>query len=126
MKHTLCQKCLVVTLLTALGSCTTPKNTKVDYTTVEKTIIRGETRQNDVIQLMGTPNIVTKNSKGEEVWTYTKKSYNPETGDVAGGVIRPGKLDTAPSGTTTAAFDLILTFDRDNIVRDYNVVSSDF
>lgn len=78
-----------------------------------------------MIQLMGSPNLVTKNSKGEEVWTYTKKSYNPETGDVNGGVILSGGARPSSSGTNTATFDLILIFDQASIVRDYNVVSTD-
>lgn len=107
-------------------SCSTVPGNKIAYKKVESSIVRGQTTQNEVIQLMGSPNLVTKNSKGEEVWTYTKKSYNPETGDVDGGVILSGGTRPSTSGTNTASFDLILTFDRVNIVRDYSIVSTEF
>jgi outer membrane protein assembly factor BamE (lipoprotein component of BamABCDE complex) len=85
-----------------LSSCASSDHNMVNYTEMESTILRGKTTQNEVIQLMGSPNLVTKNSKGEEVWTYTKRSYNPETGDVAGGVIVSGGIKPSARGDGTA------------------------
>ena len=100
-------------------------SSKVTYKKLEAAIVRGQTTQNQVIELMGSPNIVTKNSRGEEVWTYTKKSYNSETGDFSGGVILSGGARPSARGDNTASFDLILTFDQADIVRDYSLVSND-
>jgi hypothetical protein len=108
-----------------LVSCASTPSDKIAYKKVESSIVRGRTTQNEVIQLMGSPNLVTKNSKGEEVWTYTKKSYNSQTGDVNGGVILSGGARPSSSGTNTASFDLILTFDQVDIVRDYSIVSTE-
>jgi len=119
-------KSLYTVVVLSLMSCATGQNDKVSYKKVESSIVRGKTTQNEVIQLMGSPNLVTQNSKGQEVWTYTKKSYNSQTGDVNGGVILSGGTRASSSGSNTAAFDLILTFDQANIVRDYSVVSAEF
>lgn len=111
--------------LSGVGACGTPRG-KVHYDSVERTIIPGETTQNQIIELMGSPSLVTRNSRGEQVWTYSRKTYNPETGKVAGGVILSGGTQPSSSGKNTALFDLILTFDKAELVRDYNVVSTDF
>jgi outer membrane protein assembly factor BamE (lipoprotein component of BamABCDE complex) len=108
-----------------LLSCASSPSDKIAYSKVESSIIRGRTTQNEVIQIMGSPNLVTKNSRGEEVWTYTQKTYNPQTGSVNGGVILSGGTRPATNGANTAAFDLILTFDQADIVRDYSVVSTE-
>ncbi|MEZ4815360.1 MAG: hypothetical protein R3A80_09190 [Bdellovibrionota bacterium] len=118
-------KAFYTVLLFSFLSCSSYHSDKVAYRKVANTIVRGKTTQNEVIQLMGSPNIVTRNAKGEEVWTYTKKSYNPGTGDVVEGVILSGGTRPSSSGTNTAAFDLILTFDQVDIVRDYSIVSTE-
>jgi len=41
---------------------------------VNKTIVKGQTTQNDILQTFGAPNIITKNKSGKEVWTYDKVS----------------------------------------------------
>jgi hypothetical protein len=68
---------------------------------------------------------VTKNSKGEEVWTYSKQSYDSESGGFGGGIILFGG-SKAFSSSASSSFDLILTFDSQDIVKDYSVVSSQF
>ncbi len=108
-----------------ISACASGTGEHIAYKKVEKSIVRGETSQNDVIRIMGSPNLVTKNSRGEQVWTYTKKTYNPETGDVANGIILSGGSKPSAQGSNTAAFDLILTFDQNEVVRDYNVVSTE-
>lgn len=87
--------------------------------------MRGQTPQEDVIQLLGSPQSVTKNSKGEEVWTYSKQSYDSDSGSLAGGIILFGgsKGETSKDATE---FDLILTFNEQNLVEDYAIVSSKF
>lgn len=117
---------LALAVVMGLASCASSGNNMVNYTEMESTILRNKTTQNEVIKLMGSPNLVTKNSKGEEVWTYTKRSYNPETGDVAGGVIVSGGIKPSARGNGTAMFDLILIFNKSSIVRDYSVVSSEY
>lgn len=119
------QRLIYIMVLLFTVSCASTPSDKIAYTKVESSIIRGRTTQNEVIQIMGSPNLVTKNSKGEEVWTYTKKTYNPQTGAVNGGVILSGGTKPALNGSNTAAFDLILTFDQADIVRDYSVVSTE-
>jgi hypothetical protein len=113
-------------LMVACSSSNKPEQkSNLTYGSVKKSIVKGQTTQSDIVHLLGSPNIVTKNSKGEEVWTYSKQSYDFESGGFGGGIILFGG-SKAFSSSASASFDLILTFDNRDIVRDYSVVSSQF
>ena len=113
-------------LIVACSSSNKPEQkSNLTFGTVKKSIVKGKTSQSEIVQLLGSPNIVTKNSKGEEVWTYSKQSYDSESGGFGGGIILFGG-SKAFSSSASASFDLILTFDKRDIVKDYSVVSSQF
>jgi len=121
-------KCLwtgALALLVACSSSPTVQKSNLTFGTVKKSIVKGKTSQADVVQLLGSPNIVTKNSQGDEVWTYSKQSYDSESGGFGGGIILFGG-SKAFSSSASSSFDLILTFDQKDIVKDYSVVSSQF
>lgn len=113
-------------LIVACSSSNKPEQkSNLTYGSVKKSIVKGQTNQSDIVHLLGSPNIVTKNSKGEEVWTYSKQSYDSESGGFGGGIILFGG-SKAFSSSASSSFDLILTFDSRDIVKDYSVVSSQF
>jgi hypothetical protein len=89
-------------------------------------IVKGQTSQAEILQLFGAPNITTKNKAQQEVWNYHKISYES---------FGAGKNDVyflfqggsrAISSTTSRSFDLIITFDDQDVVSDYSVVSAQF
>lgn len=43
---------------------------------IKSKVVEGRSTQNDVIELFGSPNLITTNSEGNEVWTYNRSSYN--------------------------------------------------
>ncbi|MCX5713647.1 MAG: hypothetical protein NT033_02330, partial [Candidatus Omnitrophica bacterium] len=47
-------------------------------------IIKNQTSQNDILEIFGPPNIITKNKSGNEVWTYDKVSVETGTSEVYG------------------------------------------
>jgi len=49
---------------------------------VKKEIIKEVTTQNDILEVFGVPNIITKNKSGKEVWTYDKVSVEKGVSDV--------------------------------------------
>jgi hypothetical protein len=113
-------------LVVACSSTHKPEQkSNLTYGSVKKSIVKGKTNQSEIVHLLGSPNIVTKNSKGEEVWTYSKQSYDSESGGFGGGIILFGG-SKAFSSSASSSFDLILTFDSQDIVKDYSVVSSQF
>lgn len=112
-------------VLISCSSSQPVQKSNLSYGTVKKSIVKGKTSQADVVQLLGSPNIVTKNTHGEEVWTYSKQSYDAQSGGFGGGIILFGG-NKAFSSASSSTFDLILTFNHNDIVKDYSVVSSQF
>ena len=96
---------------------------------VKQHIIKGQTTQNELISLFGSPNIITNDKNGNEVWTYSKQSSSADSGSKGFGwsaLVIGGSNASAYSNTSTNTFDLVITFTKNNIVKDYSVVSSKF
>ena len=115
--------CLLLTA--ACAAKQTPQKSNLTYGNVKKNVIKGKTTQTEVLQLLGSPNIVTKNTKGQEVWTYTRQSFDAKSGSFGGGIIILGG-QKAFSSAATSSFDLIVTFNQNEVVEDYSVVASQF
>lgn len=96
-------------------------------------IIKGETTQAEVLEIFGAPNIVTKNRGDDEVWNYSRMSFEStsSSGTILG-IFWTGLAAGAASGSrasstaTTKSFDLILIFDENDIVKDYSVIAASF
>lgn len=92
---------------------------------VKSKIIKGQTTQEEILKIFGSPNIITKNKNNDEVWNYSKMSYRATSGeDNRTGIFWNGSR--AVSTTTTASFDLIVIFDKNDVVIDYSVISAKF
>lgn len=91
--------------------------------TVKKEMIKNKTTQAEVLQLFGSPNLMTMDGDGNEVWNYNKMSYTTTEGYDGGTLIFWGG-SRAMRSTTTQSFDLIIVFDKKNIVKDYRVISA--
>ena len=92
---------------------------------VKRQVVKGTTSQNDVLQLFGAPNMVTKDKDGNEVWSYNKMSYQTNTSASSGTLILFG-ASQAMSSSATKSFDLYITFNSKNVVKDYNMVYSSY
>ena len=104
---------------------THPQKSNLSAGVVKKTIKIGETTQAEVIRLFGSPNIVTKNKEGNEVWNYSKQSFDSKSGGFGGGLILFGG-GKAFSSAASSSVDVIIEFDNRDIVKDYDFVSSQF
>ncbi|NQT90473.1 MAG: hypothetical protein HQ558_04385 [Candidatus Omnitrophica bacterium] len=92
---------------------------------VKKEIIKGKTNQTEVLRLFGAPNLVTKNRDNNEVWSYTKMSFDTKTGADGMSLILWGG-SRAMSRAATSSFDLIIEFNEDDIVKDYSIISATY
>ncbi len=88
---------------------------------VKSRIIKGETTQDEILKLFGSPNLVSKNKSNREVWSYNKMSVEQKAGstDFFAG-------QRASQSSSSRSFDLIITFDEKDIVVDYSVISTTF
>ena len=86
---------------------------------VKSQVIKGKTTQDEVLKLFGAPNLVSKNKSNNEVWSYNKMSVENKAGstDFFAG-------QRASQSSSSRSFDLIITFDANDVVLDYSVIST--
>ncbi|MDD5044063.1 MAG: hypothetical protein PHH69_06620 [Candidatus Omnitrophica bacterium] len=123
------KKILLVGLLGffAMGCASVQPAQKSNLTVgmVNKTIVKGQTTQNDILQTFGAPNIITKNKSGKEVWTYDKVSSG-SSGTSGYGTVLIAGVGGSSSSTSSQAFTLMITFNDNSVVEDYSMMSSAF
>jgi outer membrane protein assembly factor BamE (lipoprotein component of BamABCDE complex) len=111
--------------------------------------IRVGMSQADVAVALGSPNIVTRDSVGDETWIYDKiateasYSYSGQSESVAGGVGAGGLLDkvlilggigfgrsgtygAGARATTQKTLTVVIKFDRNSMVKDFSYHASKF
>ena len=121
---------LIAILILGLSACVTnPQNaaerTNLTHGAVKSQIKKGKTSQMEVIKLLGSPNITSKNKNGLEVWTYSKTASSNKSSTAAGGFLFFG-ASKAVDTNSVSTFDLIITFNNNDVVEDYAIVSSKF
>lgn len=111
--------------------------------------IRVGMSQADVAVALGSPNIVTKDSVGDETWVYdkiaTEASYSNSSqtegvgvGGAAGGLLdkvlilggvgysRGTTSQAGASATTQKTLTVVIKFDRNSLVKDFSYHASKF
>lgn len=102
-----------------------PQKSNLTYGVIKKEIIKNETTQAEVLALFGAPNLITKNRSNDEVWSYNKMSVEKNGSDKSGWLLFVAG-GTNKSASTTSSFDFIVIFDKNDIVKDYSVISSKY
>lgn len=116
-------------LIISLSSCNsykygtegTAEKSNLTMGVVKSKIVKGSTSQDEILKLFGSPNLVSKNKSNREVWSYNKMSVEQKAGstDFFAG-------QRASQSSSSRSFDLIITFDEQDVVIDYSVVSTAF
>jgi len=100
---------------------------------VKTEVTKGVTTQAEILEVFGAPNIITLNSDEDEVWNYHRMAF--VSTESASGVLAilwggwaagGGGARRAAASATTRSFDLILTFDEKDVVKEYKVISAVF
>ncbi|MDA0747764.1 MAG: hypothetical protein O2954_14680 [bacterium] len=122
---------LVLLSIFLLASCSflpkqePTKSSNLTTGVVKKHITKGKTTQAEILELLGSPNLITMNKNGKEVWNYNRMSFQTIEGSGGGSLILWGG-SKALSTTTTKSFDLLITFDENSLVKDYSIISATF
>lgn len=107
----------------------TKKNSELTQGMVQMNLEVGKTTKSDVIETFGSPNITTRDSSGNEVWTYQRQAQVSQSSSSSGFifVIIAGKSAEA-SGfeTSSRMITLIIKFDGNDIVSDFKSRESNF
>lgn len=142
MKHLKAlQKLAILSLgLTILAGCQTASehaadvreargnDEKVSVGTVQRQIKVGMS-STDVISVLGSPNMVTTDSKRRENWVYDKISTQrviSETNSQGNLLIISGGTRAGASSTSQRTLTIIIKYDESSMVRDFSYRYSSF
>jgi len=107
----------------------TKKNSELTQGMVQMNLEVGKTTKADVLETFGAPNITTRDSSGNEVWTYQRQAQVSQSSSSSGFifVIIAGKSAEA-SGfeTSSKMMTLIIKFDGNDLVTDFKSRASNF
>jgi hypothetical protein len=100
-------------------STTTATQSNLTAGMAKRTIVKGSTPQQTIMEIFGPPDLTTRTEAGE-VWTYDKVRYDVESssGYLTVLVAGAGGGHTQSSSTSTM---LIIYFDSRDIVKDYRI-----
>ncbi len=115
-------------LLSGCNYTTVPEKVGASNLTVgeaKRTITKGTTTQSEILTTFGSPNLVSNNKDGNQVWAYNRMSADSYSGSEGGSLILWGG-SKAVSSTTVKSFDLIITFNNKDVVEDYKVIYASY
>lgn len=105
------------------------QNSNLTQGNVQLNVVTGVTTKSQILEVFGAPNVTTRDGEGKEVWTYQRQAQVNQAYGQTGGwsVLLTGK-STAVSGfeSSSRMITLILKFDSNDIVSDFNSRSSNF
>ena len=119
-------------LLTACVTAPEPltkKNSELTQGMVQMNLEVGKTNKAEVLNTFGGPNITTRDSSGNEVWTYQRAAQVSQSSSQSGywTIIIAGKSGSAAGfETSSRMITLIIKFDQSDIVTDFKSRESNF
>ena len=125
--------CIVITI--TLSGCVfnpkpiTTKNSNLTQGNIQLKIKTGITTKAEILEAFGAPNITTRDGKGNEMWTYQRQAQvNRSYGQSSGWSIILFGQSTNNSGfeSSSRMITLIIEFDSNNVVKDFNSRDSNF
>ncbi len=119
-------------LLTACVTAPEPlkkKNSELTQGMVQMNLEVGKTNKAEVLNTFGGPNITTRDSSGNEVWTYQRAAQISQSSSQSGywTIIIAGKSGSAAGfETSSRMITLIIKFDQNDVVTDFKSRESNF
>jgi len=96
---------------------------------VQLNLQKGITTQNDVLEVFGPPNIVTRDSAGQEVWTYQRHARiasSESTRSYGTIILFGGSSRTSGFEQSSRTMTLIIKFDDEKRVSDFRSRTTSF
>jgi outer membrane protein assembly factor BamE (lipoprotein component of BamABCDE complex) len=125
-----------IVLMLFLASCvaanTTPvsnQNNQLTHGNVQMNIVVGETTQAQILDIFGAPNITTIDGEQREVWSYQRHATVAQSSASSMGwtvILLGGGSRAAGFESSTRTMTLIIKFDAEKVVSDFNSRYSSF
>lgn len=114
-----------------LSSCATQNSLETEQMTVAKAQreIKIGMSSSDVVEVLGSPNMVTTDSQRRETWVYDRVSTNVQSSSGGAGVwllVFGASGSKSSASTNQRTLTIIVKFDENNLVRDFAYRSSSF
>ena len=109
-------KLYLLLLITTIGCASRAPADRITLGTVQQHIHKGISGA-EVQEALGSPNIVSKNSEGQEVWTYDKVSKTRASRSF---------LFWSSGETTQRTLTILITFDENSRVLDFTYHQTEF
>ena len=128
------KKLTIILGMLVLAGCAAPqpvtdRNSPLTHGNVQMNLAVGETTKSDVLETFGSPNVTTRDSAGQEVWTYQRQARVAQSSSSsAGWTILLAGASSSASGfeSTSRMMTLIIKFDDDDVVTDFRSRASNF
>jgi outer membrane protein assembly factor BamE (lipoprotein component of BamABCDE complex) len=140
---------VIITFTMIMFSCTPPepiiievpvkKKDKLTLGKVQSQVKKGM-NQTEILEVLGSPNIATKNSSGGEVWTYDRIGTSQSSSNNASATYGQAQLgrgfwnflfggttnsvqSNSDRNTESKSLTVIITFDKNQLVSDFTYQS---
>lgn len=102
-------------------------NSNLSVAVVQKEIKIGMS-SSDVIEVLGSPNIITTDDKRRETWVYDKISttITSSNSSVGGWLLVFGSSSKYQTSSTQKTLTIIIKYDEKGLVRDFSYRTSQF
>ena len=124
----------VLTIHLTLSACATQQpltkyNSSLTHGNVQMHINVGETTKAEILEEFGSPNVTTRDSKGQEVWTYQRQaqiSQSSGRSSAGGGSFFIGSSQSSGFESSSRMMTLIIKFDHNDVISDFRSRASNF
>jgi outer membrane protein assembly factor BamE (lipoprotein component of BamABCDE complex) len=128
-------KSLLLVATIALSGCVSApeplsnRNSPLTQGNVQMNVLPGSTTKAQILETFGAPNVTTRDGQGKEVWSYQRQAQVSQQSSQEGywTVLFAGKTKNA-SGfeSSSRMMTLIIKFDSNDVVSDFNSRASNF
>lgn len=104
-------------------------NSQLTQGNVQMHLKVGETTKAEVLSSFGAPNVTTRDGRGNEVWSYQRSAQVSQSATEAGYfTILFAGFDRGTSGMESSSrmITLIIKFNNEDVVTDFNSRTSNF
>ena len=118
----------IVSCASSQKSADTTKTDNISVGKVQREVKIGMTSA-EVVEVLGSPNIVTTDEERREVWVYDKISTEIDSSSSSKGVwlvVVGASSDKNKTSTSQRTLTIIIKFDNEGKVRDFSYRTSSF